>query len=63
MPATGRDATSANTFSRPATWNTAVGADRLLRWRIASPRRSRNEMGEALLDAMRVVQATAGGIV
>ncbi len=57
---TWRDATSASTFSVPATWNTAGGADREVRWRIAKPFRSRNEMGEALRDAIRVVHATAG---
>jgi len=35
-----------------------MGADRLVRWQMALPRRSRNEIGEPLRDAIRVDHAT-----
>jgi hypothetical protein len=44
----------------PATWNTAGGADLVRRWRMARPLSRRNETGEELRVAIRVVQATAG---
>lgn len=55
-----RDATSAKVLSVPATWNTAGGAARVVRWRMASPLSSRNAMGDSLLVAILVDQATAG---
>jgi hypothetical protein len=55
----GREATSANMFSFPAVWNILGGAARVVRWRIASPRRRRCATGEDACAAIRRIQATA----